>query len=362
MVDLWPSGARMKPRIVEHYNPATGETGEMPHPADLAFNQIADAQSDLDRDPSAYVRWPFAELDELTGPLGAGGDIWFVCAFSGGGKTTFITSVIEAWRLAGKRIYVMPLETRPKRFRTILACVETGIHPGDALSGRLRIDGRDADRERLKTALLAQGRRPYVDQVMIAETKAINVAGLRQGFREAEAFGADVVIVDHIDHLEGGDGSNPAADSKAVNHAALELAQEHGLLVVFTSQLNMDISRNPDRLAKYQPPQVHQVWLPGVKLHVASGMIGLFRTPRAQLPTETPEEYADKLKAARRGELPAPEILDPTVMGVSAMKLRNYGSHEGGRALLTYHHGRVFSTAEKDRYMTGFGGRMLRAV
>lgn len=335
---------------------------DMPHPKVLASDQTTDAILDLDRHPDQFVRWPFAELDELTGPLGAGGDVWFVCAFSGGGKTTFITSVIEAWRVAGKKIYVMPLETKSKRFRTILACLETGVNVGDALSGKLRIDGREEERSRVKAALAEQAMRPYVDQVMVSETRAIDVKGLERGLKQAVAFGADVVIVDHIDHLEGGDGSNPSAESKAVNHAALRMAQDFGLLLVFTSQLNMEISRNPDRLAKYAPPQPHQVWMPGVKMQVASGMIGLFRTPRPKRADETPEEYADMLKAARRGEIAPPDVLDPHVMGVSAMKLRNYGSREGGRVLLDYSHGRVRSMAERDRWQTEFGGRPRRVA
>ena len=50
-----------------------------------------------------------------------------------------------------------------------------------------------------------------MNHVMIAEQRAINVEGLKNGLNEAKAFGADVVIVDHIDHIEGDDRSSLAS-------------------------------------------------------------------------------------------------------------------------------------------------------
>ena len=325
-------------------------------PSVLASDQIAEAMRHLDRHPDSLVRWPFPDLDALTGPMGAG-EVWFVPAFSGGGKTTFIVSAIEAWRQSGKRIYVMPLELQAHRFRTMLACMMTGTHPGDALSGQLRADPlRRPEREALKTALLAQGHDDYVAQVMISEQRAINVAGLRQGLLEAKSFGADVVIVDHIDHIEGEDRTSLYAASKQVNHAALTMAQDNGLLLVFTSQLNMDITRG-DRLSKYAAPMVQQVQFPSVKLQITTGMIGLYRPLRDRHPDETPEDFAAALKRARAGDADAPDMLAPNTMGVVCMKSRNYGSREGVKIRLAVEHGRVMHLPEKDRYQTHYGAR-----
>ncbi|MGN6206032.1 DnaB-like helicase C-terminal domain-containing protein [Humibacter sp.] len=326
------------------------------HPAVTTANQISAAITHLDRHPDSLVRWPFPDLDAMTGPMGEG-EVWFVPAFSGGGKTTFIASAIEAWRQEGKRIYVMPLELQAPRFRTYLACMQTGTHPGDALSGALRADPSRADeRERLKKALLSQGHPGYGDRVMVSEQRAINVAGLQSGLMEAKSFQADVVIVDHIDHIEGDDAANLYAASKQVNHAALRMAQDNGLLLVFTSQLNMEIAKT-DRLAKYQAPMVHHVQFPSVKLQIATGMIGLFRPLRAPRPDESPDDYKAAIKAARAGTTDAPDALEPNTMGVVAMKLRNYGSREGKRINLAVEHGKVTHLPEKDRYQTHYGAR-----
>ena len=326
------------------------------HPAVLASNQVSGALIHLDRHPDSLVRWPFADLDALTGPMGEG-EVWFVSAFSGGGKTTFIASAIDAWRQLGKRVFVMPLELQPNRFRTMLACMETGIFPGDALSGALRADpSRVAERETLKSALLGQTSTAYTKSVMVSEQRAINVRGLERGMMEAKAFGADVVIVDHIDHIEGeGKGSLYTA-SKEVNHAALRMAQDNGLLCVFTSQLNMEIAKT-DRLSKYAPPMVHHNQFPSVKLQVATGMIGLFRPLRAPEPDEDPKAYKAAIADARSGLTDAADALEKGVMGVVAMKLRNYGQREGVRIKLAVERGRVLHLPERHQYGTTYGDR-----
>jgi len=327
----------------------------------VAANQISAALTHIDQHPDSLMRWPYPELDALTGPMG-GGEVWFTAAFSGGGKTTFVVSTIEAWRAAGKRVYVMPLELSPSRFRTYLGCMATGIYPGDALSRQLRADPtRNGDRERLKAAVQAQYKPEYRDLVRISEQTSINVRGLERGLREAKDFGADIVIVDHIDHIEGGDGSNLFTESYAVNNAALHMAQDNDLLLWFTSQLNMEIGKGRDHLAKFGAPMQHHLMFPTAKIKNATGIIGLFRPLRAMSAGETPKEYAAALKAARAGDPNAPDVLEHGVMGVNMMKLRNYGRNEGRKVMLGFVNGRVVPMSERDRWTTanGYARRML---
>lgn len=329
------------------------------HPVVLAQNQVIDAMSMLDRHPDTFLRWPFPDLDAMTGPM-APGNVWFVVATSGGGKTTFVSSVVEQWRLQGKRVYVMALETRPREFRTYLACMATGVHPGDALSGQLlTLPNGGAIREQLKTELLSQVRKPYVDTVMVSGARAINMTGLMQGFKEAKAFNADVVIVDHIDHIEGGDGSSLYSEAKRVNDGALVMAQDNDLLVLFTSQMNMSVARG-DYMSKFLPPKVDQVAFGSLKERNATGMIGLFRPVRAPRHDEDATDYTNALKSARAGTGDVAGMLEPNTMGVVAMKLRNYGSREGMKVLLAVKHGRVSDMPERDQWSTA--GRYPRKV
>lgn len=330
------------------------------HPEVVASDQICQAIAALDRHPDTFVRWPFPDLDALTGPL-APGNVWFVCAPSSGGKTTFIASAIGGWRAKGKRVYVMALETRAYEFRTYLACMACGVQPGEALSGNLlTLPNGSGMRDAIKTALWAQFKKPFIDHVMVSGQRAIDVMGLQRGMMEAKAFGADVMIIDHIDHLEADDhsGSNLYAAAKAVNHAALRLAQDNDQLLVFTSQLNMQSDRTADHLAKYAPPRDQHVLFGGLKRQVATGMIGLFRPVRKRRPNETEDDYVKALRRARSGEDEAWRALEPGVMGVNAMKLRNFGAKEGKRSYLGVIDGRVEHMNERDRYAT-FAGKPI---
>lgn len=330
------------------------------HPELVAVNQIIEAMDHLDRHPDTFLRWPFGELDALTGPM-APGNVWFVCAPSGGGKTTFVASIIDRWRLAGKRSYVMPLETKASAFRTYLACMAAGVHPGDALSGNLMTlpDGGD-QRERLKTEFLAQVKAPYVNQVMVSSRRAIDLNGLKEGMKEAKAFRADVVIVDHIDHLSDGDGTNLYNEAKRVNDGALRMAQDNDMLLLFTSQLNMSASKG-DYLSKYLPPKDDHIAFGSLKRRNATGMIGLFRPLRVRRPDESEDDYSRVLKAARMSGDNIQAALEPNTMGVVAMKLRNYGAREGSRMALAVRHGRVLPIEERDRWTTS-GGYPLKVV
>lgn len=341
------------------------ETGAPPREAEAPrdprlelIDQVQDAKELVCREADDFLQFPFPELANLTGGM-APGDVWFVCAFSGNGKTTFLSSAIDRWYADGKRVYVLPLETRPKVFRTFWACQRLGLHPGDVLSGAL---SRHPDARRIRREILDELERqalsPMADQVRVTGVTAINVARLSYAVAEAAEWGADVVIVDHIDHIAGGDGSNLHAESVRVNHAALDLAQDHGITMLCASQLNNEALRGSrDKLAQYGPPQPNHVFMGGHKRMVSTGMIGLHRKLRERLDSETVKEYKAAIQAARRGDAELHTVLEPGVMGVTAMKLRNYGARENQRAYLGVERGRVVDIAERDRYSTTHEGQ-----
>jgi replicative DNA helicase len=334
--------------------PVTGPvTG--PDQRDAAREQVFEAARHIDRHPDTFVRWPFPALDQLAGPMGPG-EVWYVCSFSGGGKTSFICSCIDRWSADGRRVYVFPLELQPWRFRTYLACMSIGIHPGEALSGNLRtLEDGQLLRGRIKMALVAQAKPPFVDTVMIDEQRAIAVAGLEKGLRKAKAFGADVVVIDHIDHVDADAQKSDFANSKLVNHALLRMAQDDDLLIVATSQLNNQVIAGQDHLARYQAPREHHVFMGGIKRQVATGMIGLYRPVRERRVDETDAQFIDLVKRARAGTVEPSRVLEPYAIGVNAMKLRNFGAREGQRTTLAFLHGRVEDMPERDRWTTSGG-------
>lgn len=330
------------------------------HPIVEESNQIIAALNHIDRNPAELIHWPYPALDALTGPMGAG-EVWFTAAFSGGGKTTFVVSTVEAWRLQGKKVYIMPLELDPMHFRTYLACMQLGIRPGDALGGLLSLDpSRRDERERLKSAVKAQTRDEFREFVRFDAQESINLRGLEEGLKRAKRWGADIVVVDHIDHIEPEDQShsNLYGESVRINNAALKMARQNGLLLWFTSQLNMEVAKR-DHLAKFGPPMEHHLMYPTAKIKNATGIIGLFRPLRQRREDEDEKAYTELLRARTRGDGDVTDILEPGVVGVTAMKLRNMGHHTGKKVLLGFDRGRVVPLAEKDNYRTtGFGRRI----
>jgi KaiC/GvpD/RAD55 family RecA-like ATPase len=318
----------------------------MTHPDPLveASDQIVDALNDLNRHPDTYVRWPWAALDHMTAGMSSG-DVWYVVAFSGVGKTTFVSSATNRWLDRGKKVYVLPLETAPKRFRTLLACQRLGIKPGDVFSGEFRARN-DPQLPALEQEMRSQLKKPMCDLLRVQGAREINLATFAAACEEAAAFGADVVIVDHIDHIQAGDGSNLTAESVKVNRAALQYAQDLGLLFVLCSQLNTEALRGGDHLTKFAAPREQHIKYGSHKREVATGMLGLFRPVRAPSSGEDAEDYKAELRRARNGEIEPHHVLMPHTMGVVYMKDRNYGS-DGRKALLSVINGRVEDRDER---------------
>lgn len=305
-----------------------------------ALDQVDEALAFLDLDADAFLHFPYRDLDALVGGIGPG-TVGFLCAFSGGGKTTFTGSLVERWREHGKTQYIMPLETKPKTFRVYWACQKLGFHPGEILSGDyLRRPDHAEVRAAIKQELVWQSMPAQAKRVLVSSTDFVTADGLCDAVEEAKDCGCDVVIVDHIDHIEGGDGGNLYAESARVNKLALKLAQHHDLHLLFTSQLNLEALRGGDALAQYQPPRPNHVFLGNEKRKVATYMLGLFRPLREQGPDESFKEYTDAVKAARTGGADVDTVLERGAMGVVQMKSRN-GKPEGRKIKLGVRDGRV---------------------
>jgi hypothetical protein len=313
-------------------------------PAVEASDQVVDAILDLNRHPATYLHWPWAALDYVAGGM-ARGDVWYVVSFSGVGKTTMLASATNLWLDAGKRVCVLPLETQPKRFRTYLACQRLGIKPGDAFSGELRRTN-DPRLPALEDALRAQVHSPMCERLRVKSVPEINAARFRAACEDAEACKADVLIVDHIDHIEAGDGSNLYAESMKVNRLALKLAQDLDLLLILSSQLNTDAVRGTDYLAKFGAPREQHIKFGTHKREVATGMLGLFRPTRPPSVGEDMATYKDVMHRARAGEIEPHHALMPHTMGAVLMKDRNYGA-DGRKALLAVVNGRVVDREER---------------
>lgn len=322
------------------------------NPRLVAAGQVGEAFAAMDRSLDSYVHFPFRDVDQLVGAIPPG-DVGFIAAFSGLGKTTFIASAIEKWIEAGKRVYCLPLESVPHAFRTHLACKRLGLHAGDVLTGqypRSNPDRWPMIRKEIKGELARQYEGDMADRLYVSPTRRMDSAALSKGAKHAADWGADIFVIDHIDHITG-EGKNLHADTTKIVDQTLDLTLEYGLATFSTTQLNHEGLRGRDRLGMYQCPQPHHLYMGGKKRHVASWMIGLFR------PLKFDGVEKVMLAAARTGKLEAWKVLEPNCMGIGLMKSRHYGERVSQRAYLRVENGAVTDMSEADAALIRHGRR-----
>jgi KaiC/GvpD/RAD55 family RecA-like ATPase len=298
-----------------------------------AESQAQEAKENLDRDPQEFLRFPWSDLDELTGRIGPG-EIWFVGAYSGHGKTTFLMSALNAWFEQGRGVYYMGLESRPYVLRTQWACQRLGLNAGDVLTGKLQGSAEgEFTRRRILAEINAQMRDCGDERVYFSPKQYVDAAGLRSAAMQANALGSQVLIIDHVDHLTA-DGSGLYDQSVRSMKTLLEVTQEFGLIVLAATQFNNEMIRG-NRLGMYTAPSATAVYMGNHKRHIATGMLGLYRPLkfRGLAPAD--------IKKFAKGDMEPHRILEPNVMAVSLMKHRLYGNREGKRVFLKVHNGRV---------------------
>jgi hypothetical protein len=312
-----------------------------------ALEQVNDAGALLSRPLHEYVPWPFENLRKLLGPVIVPGDLWMVAAFSGGGKTTALTSLAHEWLLSGVGVYYLGLESRAKIIRLMFSCLRLGINYNDVLDGTAKAQSNWDDlHQRIfrDSHHVALGVQDGTYPLAVATQSHLQSRDLPGIFEEAANLGSKVVIVDHIDHLAIGDTTDLYLESRKAVNALLALAHEYDIAVIIATQTNNDQVRG-DRLAQFHPPQPQHIFMGSHKRFVVAGCVGLYRPLRANLSRE-------ELRAVRDDEADVHSVLEPDQMGVSCMKHR-YKNREGLRERLRVADGRVFDLSERDRYVTG---------
>ena len=306
--------------------------------------QTDEAQDALCLERDAWLRLPWPSLDDVVGGIGLG-NVWFVGGFSGNGKTTFLMNLTAELLLEDKVIYYLGTETRANELRTRLACQRVGCYAGDVLSGASRQwDNWSLKRAALRDDIQLQRTLGANNRFLVCPVQRVTATELVGSFEDANIQGADLVIIDHIDHMEHGAGKTGFEDSRMLAHLVLDLGQSTGIPVIAATQFNNEGARG-DRLGQYQPPQPHHVYMGGHKRQIAWGMLGLYRPLKDGL-------TKDQLKDARAGKLEPAQFLEPNCMAISVMKHRYYGSREGQRVRLEFDHGRLKDIPERDQYVT----------
>lgn len=296
-----------------------------------AWEQAQDAGHSVVRLPTKFLHLPWPSLDHVVGGI-APGEVWFVGAYSGHGKTTFLMSALDAWHEQGKSVYYMGLESKPSVLRTQWACLRLGINAGEVLSGAMQTNAEwKFTRAQLVEELRKQTTGKVPSQVYFSPEKFVDQSRLQSAIAHARELKSDVLIIDHVDHLEG--EGNLYNASVQVMRSLLSFAQDFGVKVLAATQFNNEMIRG-NRLGMYLPPTPLAVYQGSHKRQIASGMLGLYRPLKFDITT-------DEMKRFQRGQLEPQKVVEPNAMAVSVMKHRLFGNREGRRIVLGVEKGRV---------------------
>lgn len=314
-------------------------------------DQIRAAQELLTLDTSNFLHFPWNDLDHIIRGI-APGKFWMLAGYSGiGGKTTLLTNLTLEWVKRGTSVYFLPLETPVDEVWMRLACLALDIPVGDVLTGDAqKLPGWYDVKERIHWklgewwAMQDQGTLPFwVHPATHSDAGVIEEATL-----EASMLGADVLILDHIDHIAGDGMQNDYTVSREAV-AALDRARkaDTNLRLLVATQLNQDMVKG-DPLAKVLTPLESHIKMGGHKREVVDGMLGLYR-PLRQGTT------GEQLKQVRRRELDPLLLVEPGQMGIEVMKHRAMGKLTGRQAVLAVEpSGRIVDLPERDRYGTDY--------
>jgi len=296
--------------------------------------QVGDAQRFLDLEAGDFLRLPWARLDAAWGGL-MPGTLSFLAGHPGGGKTSFLLSLITRLVAQKKRVLYAGLETRPNILRTQVACRVLGLDPGPILSGDAQAHPEwPARRAALKRELERQREDAcYTDYLRFSGHETLDAGASAQLMADGKDFGADLVIVDHIDHVRG-DGRMPAyAESRAIVQILDTQSKNAGLRTLASTQTNNE-GEAMDPFVPHRPMSPKQVYMGKHKEQVAHWFLYVYRPLRPGLDREA-------LALVRDGHTQIRDVLAPYATAVGSLKNRPRGEKKGEIVTLGFLRGEV---------------------
>lgn len=307
--------------------------------------QVGDAQRFLDLGADAFLRLPWPRLDATLGGT-MPGTLSFLAGHPGGGKTSFLLTLMLRLLASGKRVYYAGLESRPNILRTQVACRTLGLDHGAVLAGNAQgLPDWPAERQRLLTELERQRDLdgPYA-RLRFAPHAHVDTAAACEIMAEGADFGADLIVVDHIDHVTADGKQGLYQESRHVVQVFDSLSKQHGLKTLAATQTNWT-GRSADPYRNHRPIQEEQLYMGGHKLHVAHWVIGVYR------PLEGGRVPKDLDKMIRGGERPLTDALAKHTVAVNVLKSRVLGDGKHAIVPLGFWRGEVLDDVPLHRQL-----------
>lgn len=296
-------------------------------PRALARLQVSAAIERGRMDLTGAPRWPFAALDRIMGPM-LPGDLPVIAAITGGGKSTFVRSAIDAWAERQCSTLYVPLETGAIDIRRDWAAWRLGMD-------RILVARNDwvalgeGSQEAHEEMLQELGANPYIH---FATPTYINAPHLERWIRwSVEELAVRHVVVDHLQRM---DHHSPDMLRHLMVHDAVrrlkDLGAELGIQIILAAQ----VRQVPERLDMFYPPPLSRLKDSSGVSEEATDVIVLCRRIRA-------DAIKQDIDDVRNGVTTERVIMDPGVMTVCCRKKRLDDSAKDERIYLTVDNGRI---------------------
>lgn len=303
---------------------------DLPDAELMAIGQLHAGYDLLDEDKTKYPRFQRLQgVHALAGAM-APGEIWMVGARVGSGKSLFCQNLLDDLIEQGVRTLYIGTEQDAHVLKVKQACIRAGVSPRMVL----KPDSTDASSaqymealEQVRAAMEWLASKAIAQLALFANTEYVNRTELNAWIRGGiHKYRIQCVIVDHIDQIQHGDGSNPVSEVTGTVQLLHDLAREFEIPIAVASQLR----RQADPLKRYAPPDEEDFAGASGKERIASVMLGLWRPLRTDLGVT---ELRALLRSSKQGGSPEDRVYQPDTMGVRLLKDR-LGSAPGKQAML----------------------------
>ncbi len=267
--------------------------------------------------------WPWRAVQKLVGSV-LPREVWVAAGQTGNGKSQWIANLVA--RLAKRetfRLTVAPLERKPRELRGLWACLDLALEPWPAFKHQWHLLPRGA-RAALLEHMNRQVKSPLRERIAMAPESNLDRRGLERLVARAHEWGHRLLIVDHVHHMDHGDGPENRGIRETMK-LAKRLAQETDIAILFTAQLNR--GQKGDGHQRYYPPDMTDLQGSSAIEQVADAILLLYRPLR-------PDVKPADIQAVRMGHADRDTIFQPNTMAVRCGKHRLDGSKLGKDALL----------------------------
>ncbi|MHB1310605.1 MAG: DnaB-like helicase C-terminal domain-containing protein [Gemmatimonadaceae bacterium] len=320
-----------------------------PSPSECAAQRTEDALERLRVDPRTFFRVPVPSIHRLCGAF-APQELIVIGARPGNGKSLLAHNLVRWYRQRNIPCYIMGTEQSPDVLSIKQACVDLQL-PFRLV---LKPEEEDIDSGRYDHAIqevTAHLRRMSLDDMYIqwSNHEYMDRAALAEGCQWAvDEMGAQVLILDHLHHMQHGEGRDPVAELTATVHLAKHLAKRHKIVVIAFAQLRRRVD-----VSTYEPPDMEDFAGAAAIERTADIALGAWRPLRQDLTAEQIKELKAKAREQKTG---TDTIYEPNTMGLRLLKDR-LGSVFGKQALVRVNNGRIEELPERDHYSTRYGAK-----